>query len=73
MYSQIIFFEDERALSEFTSGNFEFGAQASAVAVTAGASADADYSNGVAIFTMAKGGLMYEASVGGQKFSYTAK
>jgi len=42
------------------------------VAVTAGASADADYSNGVAIFTMARGGLMYEATVGGQKFSYQA-
>ncbi len=56
--------------NDFTSGNFEFSAQASAVAVTAGASADVDYNNGVAIFTMAKGGLMYEASVGGQKFSF---
>ena len=43
------------------------------MAVTAGASADAGYSNGVAIFTLAKGGLMYEASVGGQKFSFTPK
>jgi lipid-binding SYLF domain-containing protein len=89
-YSQIIFFEDKRAFDEFTSGNFEFGAQASAVAITAGASASTstggstagasggkhdaktfgEYQKGMAVFTVAKGGLMYEASIGGQKFSY---
>ena len=42
----------------------------STVALTARASADLAYRKGVAIVTMAKGGLMYEASVGGQKFSY---
>jgi lipid-binding SYLF domain-containing protein len=67
-YSEFIFFKDDVALADFKRGNYELGAQASAVAVTAGASADANYSNGVAIFTQAKGGLMYEASVGGQKF-----
>ena len=67
-YSEFIFFKDDAAISEFKRGNYELGAQASAVAVTAGASADANYSGGVAIFTQAKGGLMYEASVGGQKF-----
>lgn len=72
-YSEIIFFKDKATLDDFTAGNFEFNAQASAVAATSGASADADYSNGVAIFTLAKGGLMYEASVGGQKFSFTRK
>jgi len=69
-YSEVIFFEDKKTLNDFTTGNFEFSAQASAVAVTAGASADAAYSNGVAVFTMAKGGLMYEASIGGQKFGF---
>jgi lipid-binding SYLF domain-containing protein len=67
-YSEFIFFKDDVALADFKRGNYELGAQASAVAVTAGASADANYSGGVAIFTRAKGGLMYEASVGGQKF-----
>lgn len=38
-FSEIIFFEDERSFKDFTSGNFEFGAQASAIAITAGASA----------------------------------
>lgn len=71
-YSEFLFFENAEALAHFKGGNYELGAQASAVAVTVGASADANYSNGVAIFTRAKGGLMYEASVGGQKFSVDA-
>jgi lipid-binding SYLF domain-containing protein len=90
-FSQIIFFQDERALDEFTSGNFEFGAQAGAVVVTASASATAgstgagatasggkkdattagQYYRGMVTFIIAKGGLMYEASVSGQNFSYT--
>ena len=73
VYSEFIFFKDEVALGNFQRGNFELGAQASAVAVTAGASADADYDKGVAIFTNVSGGLMYEASVGGQKFKYQSK
>ncbi|MDH4130667.1 MAG: YSC84-related protein [Gemmatimonadota bacterium] len=69
-YRELILFKDKTALEDFKRGNFELSAQASAVAVTAGASADLKYNGGVAILTMAKGGLMYEASVGGQKFSY---
>ena len=98
VYSQMIFFRDERAFDDFTSGNFEFGAQATAVALTAGAQAststwgggntssctDSDSSkvsaserqydgrSGMATFTIAKGGLMYEATLGGQKFKYDA-
>jgi lipid-binding SYLF domain-containing protein len=89
-FSQVIFFEDPRALNEFTDGSFEFGADAQAVALTAavggsakssGSSATASggknnaeiigkYYKGMATFTITKGGLMYEASVGGQKFTY---
>jgi len=69
-YSEIIFFKDQAALDTFTDGNYEFGAGISAVALTAGASADTDYSQGVAVFTITKGGLMYEATVSGQKFKY---
>jgi lipid-binding SYLF domain-containing protein len=89
-YSQMIFFQDKRAFDEFTSGNFEFGANASAVVITAAASGSAatsgstaaasggkkdaataaEYHKGMAVFIIAKGGLMYEASVSGQKFSY---
>ena len=92
-FSQIIFFQHEQAFNDFTSGNFEFSAQASAVVITAGVSAEVNtgggsstgisggrndaftasggYRKGLAIFTVATGGLMFEAALGGQKFSYT--
>ena len=69
-FSQIIFFKDQKSLERFTQGNFEFGASASAILISEGANASADYSDGVAVLTYSKGGLMYEASIGGQKFSY---
>ncbi len=67
-YAEVIFFENAETYNGFISGNFEFAAQVSAVALTAGVSADAAYKNGLLVVTMAIGGLMYEASVGGQKF-----
>lgn len=72
-YSQFIFFKDEIALGNFKRGNMEFGATASAVAITAGASADTSYDKGVAVFTHAAGGLMVEGSISGQKFTYEPK
>jgi len=92
-YSQVIFFEDERAYKDFTSDNFEFSAQAAVVVLTAGASAEAgtkgmstsasggqnnakttaDYYKGMATFIIAKGGLMYESSIAGQKFKFEPK
>jgi lipid-binding SYLF domain-containing protein len=93
-FSEIIFFEDKRAFDEFSSGQFSFGAGASAVAITAGAQAGAGtsggaaagasasqeaattaggkYYKGMAVFTVAKGGLMLAAAIGGQKFKYEA-
>jgi lipid-binding SYLF domain-containing protein len=90
-YSEIIFFEDKRALDEFETTGFEFGADASVIAITASASASAAtdgasasasgtednaksravYYKGMAVFTVAKGGLMYSAAIAGQKFSFT--
>lgn len=92
-YSMIIFFQDERAFKEFTTGTFEFGADAGAVAITAAAGASAGttgtsagasggmkdaatagkYYKGMAVFTIVKGGAMYEASVSGQKFTFKPK
>lgn len=90
-FSQIIFFQDRRSYQEFISGNFEFEASASAVAITAGVQAKAgtagttagastgpatgdhsktSYHKGMAVFVHTKGGLMYEASIGGQKFNF---
>ncbi len=91
-FSEIIFFQDKRSHDEFISGNFEFDASVSAVAITAGVQAkagteggtasatagpatgvqaDTHYTKGMVVFVHAKGGLMYEAAIGGQKFSYT--
>jgi lipid-binding SYLF domain-containing protein len=92
-YSQIVFFENKAAFDEFSKGDFEFGADVNAVAITAaagagvgttGASADASggmkdartagkYYKGLAVFTIVKGGAMYQATVAGQKFSYSPK
>jgi len=69
-YMEIILFEDQPALDRFTAGKVKFSGQASAVALKDGASADVDYQDGVAIFTKTIGGLMAEASVGGQSFKY---
>lgn len=88
-YSELIFFEDKVAFDKFTQGNFAFDAQASAVAIAVGAGAQAGtqgasanavdnqskaaYVNGATVFSMQKGGLMYEAALGGQKFTYHPK
>lgn len=72
-YTEIICFETKQAVETFKQGNFRFDAQATAVALKSGAGTNAKYTNGVAVFTMDEKGLMFEASVGGQKFSYQAK
>ena len=72
-FTQVIAFENKTALDKFKNDNYQFAAQASAVALKSGAAANAKYTDGVAIFTHIKGGLMAEASVGGQRFRYTAK
>ncbi len=69
-FSQVIFFEDATSLNRFKRGDFELGAQVTAVALRNGAAARAGYTQGMAIFTNTKTGLMAEASVGGQKFTF---
>ena len=70
VYREVIFFEDPAALASFKKGHFALSAQVSAVAAAEGAAANAKYREGVLVFTLAKGGMMLEASVGGQKFSF---
>ncbi|HQR29634.1 MAG TPA: YSC84-related protein [Anaeromyxobacteraceae bacterium] len=70
-YVEVIFFETKEALAAFKKGEWTMAAQVSAVVVKSGASADAKYNDGVAVFTMPKAGAMAEASIGGQKFTYT--
>lgn len=86
-YRQVIYFQDKRSFDEFTSGSFEFGAQAEAIAITSSAGAqagtegssasandaqaEASYHKGIIVFSMGKGGLMFQAALGGQKYDYT--
>lgn len=72
-YTEIIVFQTAEALAKFKTGNFAFDAQATAVALKSGSGTNAKYASGVAVFTMDEAGLMYEASIGGQKFSYQAR
>lgn len=72
-YSEVVFFETKEAFDRFKENKVEMSAQVSAVAAAAGASANAKYVDGVAVFTRTKGGLMYEASVGGQQFKFRPK
>jgi lipid-binding SYLF domain-containing protein len=72
-FREIVFFQDQAAMRKFKNGNMEFSANASAVAVESGAGAAADFQEGVAVFTMTRAGLMFEASIGGQSFDYNAR
>lgn len=69
-YSEVIFFENQETLNDFKESKFALSAQASAIAAASGAATTAKYVNGVLVFTLAKQGLMVEASVGGQKFKF---
>lgn len=69
--TEVIFFETKADVEKFKEGNFAFDAGVSAVALKSGQTYDAKYKDGVAVFTHTKGGLMAEASVGGQKFTFT--
>jgi lipid-binding SYLF domain-containing protein len=71
-YYEIVYFETAETLAAFKKGQWTMAAQVSAVALSSGASANAKYKDGVAVFTLTKAGAMAEASVGGQKFSYEA-
>ncbi|MFN3165458.1 MAG: hypothetical protein ACE37H_00170 [Phycisphaeraceae bacterium] len=72
-YAELIFFQNRASLGSFKNSELEFAAQASAVALKADASANANYTNGVAVFTIDGTGLMYEASIGGQRFTFLPK
>jgi lipid-binding SYLF domain-containing protein len=69
-YSEVVFFEDKDAFGRFKANKVEMSAQVSAVIAASGASKDAKYVDGVLVFTRTKGGVMYEASVGGQQFKF---
>lgn len=71
-FREIIFFRQPQDLARFIDGEFAFSAQVTGTAVSVGAAAKVDYKDGLAVFVMADRGLMIDASLGGQKFAYSA-
>lgn len=72
-YSELTLFENAEVLGHVKENKFEFSADATAVAMTAGAATKATFTDGVASFISDQKGLMGDASLSGQKFSFTAK
>lgn len=69
-FSELIVFRDRDALIRVKSDNFDLGGSMSAVALTSGAAAAAQFEGGVAVFVLPRGGLMVDISVSGQKINY---
>jgi lipid-binding SYLF domain-containing protein len=69
-FAELILFRDKYALSQFESGLTAFDARATAVAAASGSGTSANYQHGVVVFTMPIDGLMAQAAIGGQHFSY---
>ena len=72
-FSEILIFADQARVEQVKSGSFSMGANASAVALTAGAAASARFQNGVAVFVVPKGGAMAELSISGQQINFTPR
>jgi lipid-binding SYLF domain-containing protein len=69
-FAEVIFFQNQSSFAAFKTGTLEFDARASAVAASTGTGTSVDYVNGVRVFTQTEGGLMFQASIGGQKFRF---
>jgi len=72
-FAELIVFQDEATFNKFTASQLQFGANASAIALKTGAGSTATFQNGLAVFVMPKGGLMFEVSLSGQQFKYQPK
>ena len=69
-FTELIVFENQAALDRIKAGDFDMGADLSAVALKAGAAGSAQFQGGMAVFVQPKGGLMAEASIKGQKINF---
>ncbi len=69
-YSEVVFFESEKALDEFRDGKTAISAALSGAIAADGAGTEAKYQHGVLVYTMDRSGLMFEASIGGQHFKF---
>jgi len=72
-FSELLVFENKEALERFKAGRFGFAAGASAVLLKSGAATNATFVDGVAVVVQPIGGVMVEAAIGGQQFTYQPK
>jgi lipid-binding SYLF domain-containing protein len=70
-YSEIIAFQTPNEVAKFKNGDFKLSADASAVAINAGAAANAQFKNNIIVFVYSQEGLMADASLGAQTFRFT--
>ena len=71
-YSQVVFFETPVDFKRLKDNSFQFGAEATAIAVDKGTAKNAAFKEGIATFIIPKKGLMASAAVGGQRLEFTA-
>jgi lipid-binding SYLF domain-containing protein len=72
-FSELLVFENKAALDRFKAGQFGFAADASAVVLKSGVATNANFVDGVAVVVQPIGGVMVEAAIGGQQFTYQVK
>ena len=72
-FSELLVFETKAAMERFKAGQLGLAADASAVVLTSGVATKANFVDGVAVVVQPLSGVMVEAAIGGQKFTYQAK
>jgi lipid-binding SYLF domain-containing protein len=72
-FSELLVFETKAALDRFKAGQLGFAADASAVVLKSGVATNANFIDGVAVVVQPIGGVMVEATIGGQQFTYQAQ
>lgn len=67
-YKLIFLFEDEGTYFDFVYKGWEASASANAVALRAGANAEATFTNGMAVYQLTDAGLMISADIAGTRY-----
>ena len=69
-FYELIFFETDQNMKDLKESKTRLSAQVNAVAAADGAAKTAKYDQGIVVFTLARSGLMVQATVGGQKLKF---
>jgi len=69
-YQLLVVFDDRAALERFKQGRLDFSADASGVVLKTGYVAHVRFIEGLSVFARPVGGAMWEAALGGQRFTF---